>query len=262
MAVRVRPGTAPGIARLDEGVRAMTGGRERPERPDPVGGVGPLESADDPSTVAAELQVNEPTEFGVERRLSSWWHGLDRPLRRGLLTAAILVAAGALALATVGDIPRHRPQAGQTRGPVPWPAQITDVRYAGMAPGNDPRSTRFAFLLSFVDRDSDPVTIHHIAQPYAGLQVTTEDPLPIVVLPAETRIVLVLADVRDCARTPARDQLPFVDVTLSNLRAIQTQSEILGSTYAVDLSRELDERCGRTPASLPPVPSTVVTSPG
>ena len=239
----------------------MTGGRERPER---IGGVGPLESADDDSTELAELQINESTGLGVERRLSGWWCGLARPLRRGLLAAAVLAAVGALslALATVGDAPRHRPQPQQTRGPVPWPAQITDVRYAGMAPGNDPRSSRFAFLLSFVDRDADAVTIHHIDQPYAGLYVTTEDPLPISVPPGETRIVRVLADVRDCSGTPARDELPFVDVTLSNLRAIQTQSEILGGSYADDLSREIDERCGRTPASFPPVPSTVVTSPG
>ena len=239
----------------------MTGGHERPER---IGGVGPLESADDDPTVPAELQINESTGFGVERRLSSWWRGLAQPLRHGLLAAAALAAVGALALAlaTAGDAPRHRPQAQQTRGPVPWPAQITEVQYAGMAPGNDPRSNQFAFLLSVVDQDSGSVTIHHIAQPYAGLYVTTEDPLPIGVPPGETRIVRVLAEVRDCSRIPARDQLPFIDVTLSNLRAIQTQSEILGGSYGDDLSRELDERCGRTPPSLPPVPSTVVTSPG
>ena len=243
----------------------MTGGRERPERivgPERIGGVGPLESADDDSTVAAELQINESTGFAAERRLRGWWHGLARPVRRGLLAAAVLAAAGALALAAVDNAPRHRPQAQPTRGPVPWPAQITDAHYAGMDPDNDPKSRWFTFLLSFVDRDSAPVTIHHIAQPYAGLYVTTEDPLPIAVAPGETEIVSVQAEVRDCSRIPARDQLPFVDVTLSNLRAIQTQSEILGPAYADDLSRELDERCGRTPASLPPVPSTVVTSPG
>jgi hypothetical protein len=245
----------------------MTGGRRRPERPEQserVGDVGPLETAHDDATDPAELQISDPAGSGLEERLSGWWHGLPRPLRRGLLAATALAAAGALALTAVGDAPRHRPRAQpqQTPGPVPWPAQITDVYYAGMAPGNDPRSSRFAFLLSVVDRDSRPVTIHHIAQPYAGLYITTEDPLPIGVPPGETRIVRVLADVRDCSRTPARDELPYIDVTLSNLRAMQTQSEILGGSYGDDLSREIDQRCGRTPASLPPVPSTVVTSPG
>ncbi|WP_052432607.1 hypothetical protein [Streptacidiphilus carbonis] len=236
----------------------MTGGPERPGR---VGDVGPPEPDGD-STALTELQISEADGLAVERRLSGWWRGLPRPVRRGLLAAAGLGAAAALILTAVSDAPPHRAGPAQPPAPAPWPAQVTDVYYAGLAPGNDPRSSRFVFLLSIADLDRSPVTIHHIAQPYAGLSVTTEDPLPIGVAPGESRIVRVLAEVRDCARTPERDDLPFLDVTLSNARAIQTQSEILGGSYSDDLGREIAERCGRTPASLPPAPSTVVTSPG
>jgi hypothetical protein len=97
-------------------------------------------------------------------------------------------------------------------------------------------------------RDDDAVAmmIIQVVQPYAGLTLSTIPRLPLPVHPGQTALVQVLATAVDCARIPGNDQLPFLDVTFGNARAVQSESEILGARYTADLHRAMDAACHRS----------------
>lgn len=223
----------------------MADRRERPER---VGQVGPLEvPGEQPWDVPPGRTEEAAAAF--EGRLGSWWHGLGRTARRSLLAAAA-VALGALAVPALqtdrAGVPAPAPPSPLPYL-VPWPSEITDVTYAGIIP-EDLSGRRFVILLQIAVSGPVPVSISQFGQFHAGMLLTPADGLPLTVAPGTSRIVHVLADVQDCERAPGQYDLPFIDITLTDDRATQTQSEFLGGTYAEDLHRQIARGCAGYPS--------------
>ena len=100
-----------------------------------------------------------------------------------------------------------------------------------------------------------PVTLTVIDAAFAGLTAHSTPRPDITVTAGTTRKVTVSISVFDCNGLPLNADLPFLDVTLRNTRAIQRHSFIFGSEYAHDLSRLLHAACDHPPASLPSRPS-------
>ncbi|MFC1401472.1 MULTISPECIES: hypothetical protein [Streptacidiphilus] len=237
----------------------MADRRERPER---VGQVGPLEV---PGEESGDVPSGPPEEASAEAfqgRLGAWWHGLGRSTRRTLLAAAAVVL-GVLAVPAL--------QAGQYGVPAPapssplpdlapWPSEITDVTYAGIIP-EDLSGRRFVILLQIAVSGPIPVTVSQFGQFHAGMLLTPGDGLPLTITPGTSRIVHVLADVQDCGRAPGQYDLPFIDVTLTDERATQTQSEFLGGTYGDDLHRQIVRGCAGYPTSFAPAAPAPIVSP-
>ncbi|MER6977540.1 hypothetical protein ABT317_11095, partial [Streptomyces carpinensis] len=127
----------------------------------------------------------------------------------------------------------------------PFPAQVVDVSYLDPAvtpAGAPPGSFSFAVLVS-VD-SGPPVTVTRISQPYAGLSVTSEPRPPFRTEAGSARKIVVTMHVTECGIVPENAGLPFLDVTLRNVRAMQVQSFILGPRYAQALTEGLRGACG------------------
>lgn len=69
------------------------------------------------------------------------------------------------------------------------------------------------------------------------------------------RRITVEITVSDCSDLPLNADLPFLDVTLRNMRAIQRHSFIFGGTFSRDLSELLHTACDPPPARPAPLPS-------
>lgn len=226
-----------------------------------VGAVGPIETAAEVDRTDLEpLSAgpdddpdDDPDEGPVEGpRIGARWQRLSRPARR---RTALVAAVAVLALLGV-LVSVHRPhRTTRTPSALAWPAQITTVHYAGIDPGQRPDDpSDFTIRLLVSNTSAQPVTLHRIAQPYLGMAVNVVGPLPLDISPGNPQIVRVQAIVRDCSRTPKGDSLAFLDVTLSNSRAMQTQSEILGDSYSRDLSNAILKACPAAPATPTRVP--------
>ncbi|MFI2639589.1 hypothetical protein [Streptomyces sp. NPDC018610] len=159
--------------------------------------------------------------------------------RRALLAAALaaLLAGGGLLYAT------------RTRRPPPpappFPSQVVDVSYLGPAatpPDAPPRSFSFALLVSV--ESGPPVTVTALDQPYAGLSLASTPRPPFGTEAGSAREIVITMHVTECGKVPENAGLPFVDVTLRNIRAMEAQSFILGSRYAHALSEALRVACG------------------
>ncbi|MCS0606513.1 Tat pathway signal sequence domain protein, partial [Streptomyces sp. LP11] len=141
------------------------------------------------------------------------------------LALAVLLGGVGLCHATRARRPAHAsPPAPQ----VPYPAQAVDVTYLDGSPV-PARGFRFTVLLSVAS--GAPVTVTRVTQPYAGLSLRTEPPAPFRTVAGSARKITISAHVTDCGKAPRNAGLPFLDVTLRNARAIQTQSFILGDRY-------------------------------
>ncbi|MEU5333789.1 Tat pathway signal sequence domain protein [Streptomyces asoensis] len=158
---------------------------------------------------------------------------------------AALTALAALLLAGGGYLWATRPHDTRQAAPAPpFPSQVVDVSYLGevaVPPGTRPRSFAFAVLLG-VD-SGPPVTVTRVAQPYAGLSLTSAPRAPFRTKAGAAHKVVVTMRVTECGKTPRGVGLPFLDVTLRNARAIQVHSFILGPRYAHDLSEALQVAC-------------------
>ncbi|MEY9966424.1 hypothetical protein ABIA33_004489 [Streptacidiphilus sp. MAP12-16] len=232
----------------------MTGGREPFER---AGDIGPLETPHELSresgSGAPATVLSESGGSALERRFGAWWRGLGVRRRRWTLLVTgtvVLVLLGALVA-----YEHHRVTIAAP--PPPWPAQITKVDYSGVGPPPDASGRRFTLLLTFTDSGDHNVTITQIAQSYRGMVVSVQPAMPIVLYPGKPQVVRLAVDVQNCLNAPLHDDLPFIDVTLSNPRAIQTQSEILGDSYTADVDRLLTRACTGFPVkpSAGPRPS-------
>lgn len=163
-------------------------------------------------------------------------------------TAAFtLLAAGLLLPRILAD--EHRTEIPDT--PVPWPANVTAWRYLGPAglpetSGAHPTSGRFRFAVDV--HSGPPVTLQVTGAAFTGL---TAHALPdaFTVHAGTTRRVTVEISVNDCSGLPLNADLPFLDVTLRNTRAIQHHSFIFGRAYSHDLFELLRSACATTTAS-------------
>ena len=233
----------------------MADRRERPERvrPERVGQVGPLEVPGEEPEDVPPGRLEEASAAPFEGRIGAWWRGLGRTARRSLLAAAA-VALGALAVPVL-QTGQHSAPAPPSPSPqpylLPWPSEITDVTYAGIIP-EDLSGRRFVILLQIAVSGPTPVTVSQFGQFHAGMELSPGDELPLTIAPGTSHIVHVLADVQDCDRAPGQYDLPFIDITLTNERATQTQSEFLGGTYGEDLGRQVSRGCSGYPSSSAP----------
>ncbi|MFF6997025.1 Tat pathway signal sequence domain protein [Streptomyces sp. NPDC008313] len=161
---------------------------------------------------------------------------LRRHPRTALTGAAALAALAAGVLLYAGR-PRQAPAP-----PAPYPAQAVGLDYLDAAPGGAGRNG-FRFTVRLSVRSGPPVTVTRIAQPSAGLSVTSAPAAPFQTKSHSSRKIIVTLRVTDCEMAPRNPGLPFLDVTLRNTRAMQAHSFILGRSYARHLSRALEVAC-------------------
>ncbi|MEW2562784.1 hypothetical protein [Streptomyces griseorubiginosus] len=213
-------------------------------------GIGPVEPVESPGAGESQDVIGGDGPRWADR-WSAWWGGLP-PRARGALaaTAAALLAAGVLLPRALTDDSPPEPPAT----PMPWPANVTAWRYLGPAglPGTDgtrPTSGRFRFAVDVTA--GPPVTLQVTGAAFPGL---TAHALPhaFTVHAGTTRRVTVEIAVSDCSGLPRNADLPFLDVTLRNARAIQHHSFIFGRAYSEDLFALLRGAC--TPTSPPRAP--------
>ncbi|MEU5378331.1 Tat pathway signal sequence domain protein [Streptomyces sp. NPDC003631] len=200
-----------------------------------MSGIGPVEPGEDTSAWDAPDPGSSLLHDPPRGRLGRLY---DRHRRVALTAAAIaaLLAGGGYLYATR---PRQPPPP-----PPPYPSQVVEVAYLSSAatpPGAPPRSFSFGVVLRV--ESGPPVTVSRIAQPYAGLSVTSVPRPPFRTKAGSARKVVITMHVTECGKVPEEAGLPFLDVTLRNTRAMQVQSFILGPRYAQALSSAVRVAC-------------------
>ncbi|MFE6550819.1 Tat pathway signal sequence domain protein [Streptomyces sp. NPDC057746] len=200
-----------------------------------MSGIGPVEPGEGTSAWDAPDPGASLLHGAPRGRLGRLY---DRHRRVALTTAAIaaLLAGGGYLYAAR---PRQPPPP-----PPPYPSQVVEVTYLNSvaAPsGAPPRSFSFGVVLRV--ESGPPVTVSRIAQPYAGLSVTSLPRPPFRTRAGSPRKVVITMHVTECGKVPEDAGLPFLDVTLRNTRAMQVQSFVLGPRYAHALSSAVRVAC-------------------
>ncbi|WP_262059980.1 hypothetical protein [Streptomyces sp. STR69] len=212
-----------------------------------MSGIGPVESVDSPEANGSYEVIG-----GDPPHLTDRWHTLSPRARRAAL------AAGAVAVTSVGAVllaPAHTIRQSDPQPPTPWPANITEWRYVGLAQTTDSPTTTGFFRFA-VTVDSGPaVTLRVTGAAFDGLIAQAVPEPSFTVHTGATRRVTVEISVSDCSGLPLNADLAFLDVTLRNTRAIQRHSFIFGASYSKDLSQLLHRACGTTNARPGPRPS-------
>lgn len=162
-----------------------------------------------------------------------WWRRQSRRRRLALVALTLLIALSG-ALARYLTLPQPPPPE-----PTLWPALHSTVSYDGTGPRPD------EFVITVRDDDIAAVTVTQIRFSDAGLTLRAEPPLPVQVQPGQSRRIRLTATAADCSRISADDELPFIDVTFRNIRAIGQESEILGDRYTTDLNHAMTAACRR-----------------
>lgn len=125
----------------------------------------------------------------------------------------------------------------------PWPSQAVTVSYQGPSQGAGPSDGVFRARLLISVIGGPPVTVTALSEEYSGMVLVPTPAPPLEIRQGRPRTVEVGISVIDCGVAPRGLSLPFLNVTLRNTRAIQTESEILGDKYAHDLSVALLRQC-------------------
>ncbi|MGV9453339.1 hypothetical protein [Streptomyces sp. NPDC003635] len=199
-------------------------------------GTGPVEPVNSPDSDASYevIGVDPP-------RLTA------RVSPRARATALVVALT---ALATAGALLLTPDDAGRPEivDQAPWPANVTTWDYLGAArnPNYPTTSGSFRFDVS-VARGSD-VTVRVIGAAFAGLRARSTPRPEFTVPDGTTRRISVEISVSDCSELPLNADLPFLDVTLRNARAIQHHSFIFGGAFSRDLSDLLRAACDPIPA--------------
>ncbi|MCI3270459.1 hypothetical protein [Streptomyces cylindrosporus] len=185
-------------------------------------------------------------------RLTDRWPAVSPRVRRNALGAGVIAAVTAVALlAPQAGSPDH----ARPPEPMPYPANVTDWHYLGLGAPLGSRATAGSFRFDVSVDSGPPVTLTVLDAAFPGL-VAHATPRPAFTVPAgTTRRVTVEISVSDCSGLPPNADLPFLDVTLRNTRAIQHHSFIFGGAYARDLSTLFHRACNRSPARSAPRPS-------
>ncbi|MEU9169485.1 hypothetical protein AB0D34_17030 [Streptomyces sp. NPDC048420] len=210
-------------------------------------GIGPVEPVDSPETGDSYDVIGADEPRLTDRWNARWGRMSPRARKATLTTTAIALLAAGVLLPRALSEDRH-PEPQDT--PVPWPANVTAWRYLGSAdlpeaPGTRPTSGRFRFAVDV--HSGPPVTLQVTGAAFTGL---TAHALPeaFTVHAGTTRRVTVEISVSDCSGLPLNADLPFLDVTLRNTRAIQHHSFIFGRAYSHDLFELLRGACPPTAA--------------
>ncbi|MEU6251686.1 hypothetical protein [Streptomyces sp. NPDC047043] len=216
-----------------------------------MSGIGPVEPVD--SAEASEsydvigTDAPRPTD-----RLARRWRTLSPRARRTTL-AACVIAASTLAILLVP--PAGSPDNAVPPDPMPWPANVTGWRYIGLAESLNSHTTRGLFRFAVTVDSGPPVTLAVTSAAFTGLTAHATPQRHFTVHAGITRRVTVEISVSDCSGLPLNADLPFLDVTLRNTRAIQHHSFIFDGTYARDLSRLLHGACDGPTAPPGPRPT-------
>ncbi|WP_369238135.1 hypothetical protein AB5J56_33335 [Streptomyces sp. R21] len=152
---------------------------------------------------------------------------------------AVLALAAALTT-TLLAVPLHD---GRPTVPPPWPLSVTQLTYTGLREPPDPRTHSFTFRLRATLAAGPPTTLSHLAQPYDGLAMSISPTTPLTLRTGTPRTLTLHVAVRHCTGLPQGVELPFLNVTLRNMRGTQNPSYILGADYAQDLSSSLRAIC-------------------
>ncbi|MDF9812578.1 hypothetical protein [Streptomyces sp. SPB162] len=204
-----------------------------------MSGIGPVEGPG-----GGAPSVNPPLPSG---RWAHHWQVRRAALSvrgRRTLTAAT-AALAAIAVVSLGHALRT-PE--PVPDPGPWPAQVTYIAYESgrLQPKPAVGSGEFGFVVSV--RDGTPVTILSVTPSFEGLGAEIGPSVPLTVKQGTSRHITIKMFVRKCSGLPLDVDLPVLDVTLRNTRAIQNQSFIFGGGYPRDLSAFLHRICRPTPA--------------
>jgi len=247
----------------------MSSGKQPPER---VGEVGPVELTGglapdgftpdgfappdgfaSPDAFAADALAPSDTAVGgtgpgrLERRLGAWWQALGPRRRRAGTAGLVLAVAAALAVPAL----THRTPAP----PVPLPGDLTAVRYLGIGSvGTGLDNREFSIVITVGDTGTVPLTVRRIGQGYAGLTLAAQPVLPVTVRPGQLLTFSLRATVHDCAVIPPDDPYPVLLLTVSDGRATQVQSAVLGAPYILAMHGALLRACRGTPGFGGPFP--------
>ncbi|MDR3079889.1 MAG: hypothetical protein LBV60_03005 [Streptomyces sp.] len=201
-------------------------------------GIGPVEPAEPqapPPHPESELLTS-----GAPDRLTprEYWQSLPpRARRTGVALAAVGAAASLLVLQ-----PSPPPAAVSS----PYPTQTTFLHYRGK--GRESDSYRFLLRVE----SGTPVTVSRLRLPFAEFETRTTPRLPLTVNAGTPAPLTVRIRVRHCSTPPRTIDLPHLDLTLRNRRALQQHSFLFGGAFPHDLARELSAACpiGRTRTDL------------
>ncbi|MEU3826412.1 Tat pathway signal sequence domain protein [Streptomyces sp. NPDC029080] len=210
-----------------------------------MSGIGPLEPGEGTRARDGRPAAGPRPARGRAHTALTAWYARHRRITLALLAAAVLLGGGGYLHATRPRPPAPPPHPERPRPQVPYPVQAVDVTFLDgrTTPAHTPpRSFSFTVLLSVTS--GPPVTVTRVTQPYAGLTLTTEPRVPFQTKAGSARKITITMHVTKCGKAPRNASLPFLDVTLRNVRAIQEQSFILGSRYAQHLSQALEVACG------------------
>ncbi len=163
------------------------------------------------------------------------------------------VAAGASYLYVTRPAPHPPP-------PTPWPAQAVSVGYGGDSGRPESGHGSFDFTITVTTTAGPPVTVERITQNSAALRLSTTPATPFTVRTEKPRNVRVVIQVTECRKVARNAGLPFLDITLRNVRAIQEHSYILGDRYARDLASALGVACPEDRMSVPKPPDSPARS--
>lgn len=220
------------------GSTGSTGAAHGPGSADAPTTPGPHHSPRSPH-LAAFLGAHAPTPLRRLLRRPARLYAAHHRAARATLAAVLLLAGGGYLYAT-------RPHDTQQAAPAPpFPSQVLDVSYLGevVPPGTRPQTFAFAFEVLLTVASGPPVTVTRLTQPYAGLSLASAPPAPLRTKAGSARKVVITMRVTECGKVPRDAGLPFLDVTLRNVRAIEVHSYILGTRYAQDLSQALQVAC-------------------
>jgi hypothetical protein len=203
-----------------------------------MGGLG------EPELVGAE-ETEHPVPLQVLESptgpLGLWWRRRSHRARRRLAWTAAAFLALLAFLASYLTWPQAVP-----RTPTAWPALRATVVYQGLlrSSASSPRTS--VFVITVANADVAPMTVTQIRFNYQGLTLRTDPLLPVSVQPGQTATIRLVTTAADCTKIPRNDQLPFVDVTFRNTRAMEQESEILGDRYTADLHDAMTLACHRS----------------
>jgi hypothetical protein len=204
-----------------------------------MSGIGPVEPAN-PTETNVTYDVIGSDSARPTDLLAHHWRALSPRAHRTALTVGVITAA---TLAIVLTPPAVSPDDAPPPGPTRWPANVTAWRYIALAEPLDSRSTRGFFRFAVTVDSGPPVTLAVTGAAYTGLGAHATPRRHFTVRAGTTRRVTVEISVSDCSGLPRNADLPFLDVTLRNTRAIQHHSFIFGGAYSRDLSELLHSAC-------------------
>jgi len=208
-------------------------------------GIGPVEPVNSPDAQETYEVIGADTP-----RLTDRWQALSPRARRAALGVAALAATTAGVVVLLPPNPSPAPENVLT--PMPWPADATTFRYTGLAATFDSAPASGLFRFAVTVHSGPPVTVRVTGAAFDGLTALISPTDTTTVNAGTTRRITVQISVVDCTDLPLDADLPFLDVTLRNTRAIQQHSFTFGGAYPDDLFQLIRAACDPLPARPSP----------